>query len=215
MRLHRAAGDRWDRVGALPTAGCACPAPPYAVAAWGHALAMSPSKEGRARAGRGVSGCVHTLARVARQDGNRRPVAGSGVSRAQSGLPHRKHRCGALAVPSRATCAPHGRMLRAHTRRACTLGGVARPRPSMVSWPSTPHTRHSGLGARDAQPWAASASSSRPAAAPGFLHRSSRLCHTRSPRLWRPTPGGASAPPRGCYKTPRRSPDGVYRRASR
>ena len=120
-----------------------------------------------------------------------------------------------LAVPSRATCAPHGRMLRARTRRARTLGGVSRPRPSVVSWPSPPHTRHGGLGARDAQPWVSSASGPRPAAAPGFLHRSSRLCHTRSPRLWRPTPGGASEPPRGCYKTPRRSPDGVYRHASR
>src|SRR6266705_960423 len=47
MRLHRAAGDHWDRVGALPTAGFACPAPPYAVASWGHALALSTRKEGR------------------------------------------------------------------------------------------------------------------------------------------------------------------------
>ncbi len=101
------------------------------------------------------------------------------------------------------------------SRQACLHRGGARPRPRAGPWHGTPHTRHGGLGARDARPWASSASGPRPAAAPGFLHRSSRLCHARSPRLWRPTPGGASEPPRGCYKTPRRSPDGVYRHASR
>ena len=150
-----------------------------------------------------------------RHDGHRHPVAVSGVSRAQSGLLRRRHRCGALAVPSRATCAHHRRMPCSRARHACTVGGVSRPRPRAGSWPGTPPTRHGGLGTRNAQPWASSASGPRPAAAPGFLHRSSRLCHARSPRLWRPTPGGASGPPRGCYKTPRRSPDGVYRRASR
>ena len=152
MRLHRAAGDRWDHVGALPPVGCACPAPQYAMASWSHALAMATSKEGRARAGRGVSECAHALALVARQDSNRRPGTVSGVSRAQSGLLRSKHRCGALAIPSRATCAPHGRMLRTRTRRARTLGGVARPRPFVVSWPSPPHTRHDGLGVPRVQP---------------------------------------------------------------
>ena len=78
-----------------------------------------------------------------------------------------------------------------------------------------PTTGESFFLAQDAQPWASVTSSTIPVAVPGFLHRSLRLCHARSLRPWRPTPGGASGPPRGCYKTPRRSPDGVYRRASR
>ena len=169
-------------------------------------------------ASQGRAWCVWMLTRPGTRCTARRPPSPCrGLWRLQS-----TERSSAQQESVRGPCGPEPCHVRAtledapRSHQACPHPGRCFPSTAICGVMARHAAHASGrAGARDVQPWASSASGPRPAVAPGFLHRSSRLCHARSPRLWRPTPGGASEPPRGCYKTPRRSPDGVYRRASR